>query len=88
MNAARQSPVAHGAAVERAHLPRDGSGAALTPEEMVASKVTRFAQDRLRITHAMAEHLKVSVAPDVERFFQAVASGRWEELNADFEALK
>ena len=74
--------------MERAHLPRGSSGTALTPEEMVASKVTRFAQDRLRITHAMAERFKVSVAPDVERFFQAVAVGRWEELNADFEALK
>ena len=74
--------------MERAHFPRGSSGAALTPEEMVASKVTRFAQDRLRITHAMAERFKVSVAPDVERFFQAVAAGRWEELNADFEALK
>jgi tetratricopeptide (TPR) repeat protein len=69
-------------------MPRGSSGTALTPEEMVASKVTRFAQDRLRITHAMAERFKVSVAPDVERFFQAVAAGRWEELNADFEALK
>jgi hypothetical protein len=74
--------------VERAHLPRGRSGAALTPEEIVASKVTRFAQDRLRITHAMAERFKVSVAPDVERFFQAVAARHWEELNADFEALK
>ena len=74
--------------MERAHLPRGRSGTALTPEEVVASKVTRFAQDRLRITHAMAERFKVSVAPDVERFFQAVAAGRWEELNADFEALK
>jgi hypothetical protein len=36
----------------------------------------------------MAERFKVSVAPDVERFFQAVAEGRWEELNADFNALK
>jgi hypothetical protein len=74
--------------MERADSPRGSSGTALTPEEMVASKVTRFAQDRLRITHAMAERFKVSVAPDVERFFQAVAAGRWEELNADFEALK
>ena len=74
--------------MERAHLPRGRSGTALTPEEVVASKVTRFAQDRLRITHAMAERFKVSVTPDVERFFQAVAAGRWEELNADFEALK
>jgi len=36
----------------------------------------------------MAQRFKVSVAPDVERFFQAAAAGRWEELNADFEALK
>ena len=74
--------------MERAHLPRGSSEAALTPEEIVASKVTCFAQDRLRITHAMAERFKVSVAPDVERFFQAVAAGRWEELNAAFGALK
>lgn len=88
MNAARQSPVAHGAAMERANSPRGSSGTALTPEEIVASKVTRFTQDRLRITRAMAQRFKVSVAPDVERFFQAAAAGRWEELNADFEALK
>ena len=87
-NAARQSLIARGAAMERAHLPRGSSGTALTPEEIVASKVTRFAQDRLRITHAMAERFKVSVAPDVEKFFQAVAAGRWEELNADFKALR
>jgi hypothetical protein len=74
--------------MERADSPRGSSGTALTPEEIVASKVTRFAQDRLRITRAMAQRFKVSVAPDVERFFQAAAAGRWEELNADFEALK
>lgn len=74
--------------MERANSPRGSSGTALTPEEIVASKVTRFTQDRLRITRAMAQRFKVSVAPDVERFFQAAAAGRWEELNADFEALK
>jgi hypothetical protein len=36
----------------------------------------------------MAERYKVSVASDVERFFEAVAAGRWEELNADFKALR
>ena len=86
-DAARQSRLVHGGA-ERAHLSRGFSGAALTPEEIVAGKVTQFVQDRLRITHAMAERFKVSVAPDVERFFQAVAAGRWEDLNAAFEALK
>ena len=87
-NAARQTAGAHEGGTGRAHLSRGVSGAALTPEEIVAGKVTRFAQDRLRIARAMAERFKVSVAPDVERFFQAVAAGRWEELNADFNALK
>ncbi len=64
------------------------TNAALSPEEIVAGKVTQFAQDRLRITRAMAERFNVAVAPDVERFFEAVAAGRWEELNAAFEALK
>jgi hypothetical protein len=86
-DAAGQSPLAHGG-VDRAHLSRGLSGAALTPEEIVAGKVTQFAQDRLIITRAMAKRFKVSVAPDVERFFQAVAAGRWEELNAAFGALK
>ncbi len=54
----------------------------------MAGKVTRFTEDRLRIARAMAERFKVSVAPDVERFFQAAAAGRWEEMNADFKALR
>lgn len=55
---------------------------------MVAGKVTQFAQDRLHVTRDMAKRFKVDVKPDVERFFQAVADGKWEELNAAFEALK
>jgi len=64
------------------------SGPALTPEEIVAGKVRQFALDRLKLTHAMAQRFKVTVAPDVERFFEAVAAGQWEELNAAFTALK
>ncbi len=60
----------------------------MSPEEIVASKVVEFAKDRLRITRAMARRFNVSVAPDVERFFAAVQAGQWDELNADFEALK
>ena len=86
-NAAGQHPDAH-AGVERAHLSRGLAESALTPEEIIADKVTQFAHDRLRITQAMAKRFKVSVAPDVEGFFQAVAAGRWEELNAAFKALK
>jgi hypothetical protein len=61
---------------------------AQTPEAIVAGKVAQFTQDRLRIARAMAERFKVSVAPDVERFFQDAAAGRWDEMNADFKALR
>lgn len=72
----------------RVHSSHVSSGPALSAEEIVAGKVTQFARDRLKIAQAMAKRFKVSVAPDVERFFQAVLAGRWEELNAAFEGLK
>ncbi len=72
----------------RAYSAGGPSLGAQTPEEIVAGKVTRFAQDRLRIARAMAERFKVSVASDVERFFQDAAARRWEEMNADFKALR
>lgn len=73
-DASRQSPLARGRA-DRAQLSRGFPEGARTPEEIVAGKVTQFAQDRLRITHAMAKRFKVTVAPDVERFFQEVVAG-------------
>ena len=87
-NTAKQVALAQAAGTRRPHSSRGGLGAALTPEQIVAGKVAQFAQDRLRIAHAMADRFKVSVAPDVERFFQAVAEGRWEDLNAAFKALR
>jgi hypothetical protein len=91
-NAPSQSTVASGpsASAHRPHISRGflgASGFTQSPEEIVAGKVTQFAQSRLKIAHAMAERYKVSVAPDVERFFEAVAAGRWDELNAHFKAL-
>jgi hypothetical protein len=88
LNAAAPAPVAaapHAAPPPRSHLP---SGPTVPAEQIVADKVARFTDSRLRILRAMAEHFKVKVAPDVEQYFQAVAAGRWEELNAGFEALK
>lgn len=87
-NAAKQTAIARGAGTGRARLPRGVSGAALTAEQIVTGKVTQFAQDRLRIAHAMAARFKVGVAPDVEQFFRAVAEGRWEDVNAAFKALQ
>jgi hypothetical protein len=35
-----------------------------------------------------AKRFKVEVSPDVERFFNAVAAGDWDELNTAFLTLK
>jgi len=37
--------------------------------------------------HALAKHNKVDVPDDVERFFEAVEGGRWEEIDAAHKAL-
>ena len=77
------------AAVERARLRhhQPGSGPAVSAEELVAAKVTRFAQSRRAITRAMAEHFKVEMPAEVERFFDAAEAGRWDELKALFGSL-
>ena len=75
---------------ERARRPhrQPGSGPALSTEETVAAKVTRFAQSRRSITRAMAKQFKVEVPADVERFFDAAEAGRWEDLKGLFASLK
>ena len=61
--------------------------APLAPEQIVANKVDQFARDRLRIARAMAKRSKLELPPEVERFFNAVASGRWDELNDLYRTL-
>lgn len=56
-------------------------------EEIVAAKVIKFSQIRRKFVHALAKRRNVEVPDDVERFFEAVASGRWEEIDAAHEAL-
>src|SRR5262245_751441 len=74
---------------ERTHSPRPPSGfaPATTAQEIVASKVVQFGKNRRKLVHAMAKHFKVEVPDDVERFFEAVESGRWEEIDAAHRAL-
>src|SRR3954453_14758185 len=56
-------------------------------EEIVAAKVVKFGQIRRDIVQPMAKRQKVAVPSDVERFFDAVASGKWEEIDAAHQAL-
>lgn len=73
----------------RLQLPDRSAASETVPaaEEVVGGKVRQFAHDRLRITQAMAEHFKVEVSPEIERFYEAAASGDWEKIREAFEAL-
>ena len=76
------APARRGSANARASVPGP------TAEEIVAGKVERFARSRRAITRAMAGRFKVTVPDEVERFYDAVAAGRFEELNARFKTLQ
>jgi tetratricopeptide (TPR) repeat protein len=59
-----------------------------TPDEIVAGKVDKFARDRLRIARAMAKRIGAELPPEVDQFFNAVAAGHWQELNALYHKLE
>src|SRR5688572_489245 len=60
----------------------------LTAEEIVAGKVIQFVQSRRKLARAMAEHFKVPMLDEVERFFDAAEAGRYEEMRAIYKALR
>ena len=76
-----------GAWSSRAQEQRGTSEIPPTAEEIVARKLSQFGQSRRDLVHALAKHLKVEVPAGVERFFTAVAGGRWEEIDAAHSAL-
>jgi tetratricopeptide (TPR) repeat protein len=66
---------------------RSASEPAPTAEQIVASKVRQFARNRRALAHALAERFKIEVPADVERFFAAVESGNWDEIDAAFKPI-
>jgi tetratricopeptide (TPR) repeat protein len=58
-----------------------------TPQEIVAGKVMKFGKNRREVARAMAKRLNVKVPDEVERFFDAVEGGRWDEIDAAHKAL-
>ncbi len=75
-------------AVARLSRGRSNSEPAGTAEEIVAGKLVRFARSRREIVHGLARRVKVEVPDDVERFFDAVEAGDWDQIKARFDALK
>src|ERR1035441_6260207 len=77
-NAASRAAAANATALERAPRLNHFSSSVPIPDaqEIVAGKVSRFAQNRLDVVQAMAKHYKVEVPNDVARFFAAVEADR------------
>jgi len=79
------------AAGELRRIPRRASSASLaagpTAQEIVAAKLTQFAQSRRELVHALAKRHHEQVSSDVERFFDAVESGDWDRIEAAFKVI-
>ncbi|MBI4658551.1 MAG: tetratricopeptide repeat protein [Verrucomicrobia bacterium] len=66
---------------------RSSPAPAPTAQEIVAGKLSQFARSRREFAHALARRHGVEVSDDVERFFTAVESGVWEEIDAAFNRI-
>lgn len=72
---------------ERARLHHTRSGPSASAEEIVATKLSQFGRNRRDVMRGMAKRFNVEVRPDVERFFDAVERGKWDEIEAAFQPL-
>jgi hypothetical protein len=58
-----------------------------TAQEIVAGKLGQFARSRREIVHRLAGRASIHVPDEVERFFDAVEAGGWDEIKAAFDAF-
>ena len=63
-----------------------GKGA-LTAEEIVASKVKQFARSRREFVRLLARRANKEVPSEVERFFDALEAGNWDEVERLFKGF-
>ena len=66
---------------------RTGAAPALTAEEIVAGKLAQFTRSRRELAREMARRKGIAVPDEVERFFDALEAGHWEEIDRQFNAL-
>jgi hypothetical protein len=62
-------------------------GPVLTAEQVVSGKVVQFGRNRRELVHAIARRTQKEVPPAIEKFFDAIESGRWEAIQAQWDAL-
>lgn len=56
-------------------------------EEIVAGKVRQFGRNRRELVRAIARRSHKTVPPEVEKFFDAVEAGQWDEINGQWHVL-
>src|SRR5438034_4038523 len=71
----------------RRRFERPDPGPGLTAEQVVILKVVQFGRHRRELVRAIGRRLQKAVPPEIEKFFDAVESGKWEEINAQWEML-
>ena len=53
----------------------------------MAAKVSQFGRSRREIANRIAKRLQKKMAVEVEAFFDAIESGRWEDIEARWKVL-
>ncbi len=66
---------------------RSNSASTRTAEQIVTSKVSQFGRNRRELVRGIGRRLKKEVPPEVEKFFDAIETGNWEEIKAQWEPL-
>ena len=71
----------------RPRLPRWVAPRGVSAAEIVNSKLIQFGQSRRRLAEILARRHGVVVTDEVKRFFDAVETGRWEEIESRLYAI-
>lgn len=73
------------------HIPdilrRHQGGPQAAAEQIVADKLKTFAVSRRKLAHGLAQRHGIAVPDSVEKFFDAVEAGNWEEIKARYDAI-
>jgi tetratricopeptide (TPR) repeat protein len=66
---------------------RSASSPAPTAEEIVANKVLQFGRSRHALVRAIARRSGKTIPSVVEKFFDAIESGDWKEIDAQWKVM-
>src|SRR5215831_16871697 len=58
-----------------------------TPDQIVASKVAQFGRKRRDIVRAIAKRQHLEIPAEVERFFDALEAGNWDEIHSRWHEM-